>query len=152
MFVLSNFFMNMHLGLVLKALPMSFVSIVLRAGFAAFRFSSIVCAISVRSALNKALFPWAVLYEFKLMCYVMFRPSNFSSASDVVKGNTVGMYKVCYVGLLGFRMGTIFGSFQLLGILFGENFEMSVRTLMGFSSRCFRHKFETLEDVSLSCR
>ena len=55
----------------------------------------------------------------------------------------IGLYEADSVGgLLGFSMGIILASFQMLGILLvvSERLNMSVRALMACGPRCFECK------------
>ena len=72
------------------------------------------------------------------MCGVMLFRSSFPSILEGLQRREIGLWGV----LLGFRMGMILASFQMLGMLLvvSERLKMSVRALMACRPICLRCK------------
>ena len=119
MCVLSILLISKCLGTVSKALLMSMAAmIVLSAGLLEFKPSSVVCVRWVRRVEVECrdLKPCCV-GESGICGDMLFR-TNLSSIFEGVDKSEIGLYEVSSVGgLLGFKIGMILASFQVLGIL-----------------------------------
>ena len=119
MCVLSILLMSRCLGTVSKALLMSMAAmIVLSAGLFEFKPSSVVCVRWVRSVDVECWDLKPCCEGESEICGEMLLRTNLSSILEGVLSSEIGLYEVSSVGgLLGFRIGIILASFQVLGIL-----------------------------------
>ena len=142
MCVLSILSMSRCRGTVSKALLMSMAAIiVLSAGLFEFKPSSVVCERWVRRVDVECWDLKPCCEGDSGICGEMLFRTNLSSILEGVESKEIGLYEVSSVGgLLGFRIGIILASFQVLGILLfcSEKLKMSVKALMASGPKCFR--------------
>lgn len=146
MCVLSILLISKCRGTVSKALLMSIVAISVReAGLAELRPSSVVCVMFVSSVDVECCGLKPCCEGDSVMCGVMLFRTSLSSIFDGLLRSDMGLYEAGSVGvLLGFRMGIILASFQVLGILLfvSEKLKMFVRVLMACGPRCLRCRYD----------
>ncbi len=106
-------------GTVSKALLMSMAaSNDLYAGLFVFRPSSIVCVMFVRSVVVECCDLKPCCVGESVMCGEMLFRTSLSSIFEGLQSSEIGLYETGSVGgLLGFRIGMIFASFHMLGIV-----------------------------------